>query len=124
MPWYKSTNPNWASEYRFPKVISDDTMLGRNIHIAKAKRAETMREREAILKGQKELAEMKDYVAAKWVGGVASDLLKQYRGWDACIKLIEMNEDVQISEQIAPYVDRAFNFLTFPPFIDTELKTE
>jgi hypothetical protein len=123
MPWCKSTNPNWASEYKFPKVISDETMLGRNIHIAKDKRAETMREREAILKGQKELAEMKDYVAAKWVGGVASEMLKEYRGWDACIKLIE-GEDVQIAEQIAPYVDIAFSYLTFPPFVDTELKTE
>jgi hypothetical protein len=99
-------------------------MLGRNIHIAKDKRAESMRDREEILKIQKEFQKNKDYETAKWFSGMASEMLKEYRGWDACIKLIEMNEDVQISEQIAPYVDRAFSFLTFPPFVDTELKTE
>jgi len=98
-------------------------MLGRNIHIAKEKRAESMREREEILKIQKEFQKNKDYETAKWFSGMASEMLKEYRGWDACIKLIE-GEDVQISEQIAPYVDRAFGFLTFPPFIDKDLKTE
>jgi len=74
MPWYKSTNPNWASEYRFPKVISDAG--------AEYPHCEGQARRDNARKGS------------------------------------------NISEQIAPYVDRAFGFLTFPPFVDTELKTE
>lgn len=116
MPWIFATNPPGAtpSHYKWPQVLSDDTVLGRNIDHAKEQRKEIGQIREGIVACQKEAGKDKNIKFARDLSEISSDLLKQYRGWDAAIKIIEGDNDHwhgHVAEPIAPYVDRAFAFM-------------
>lgn len=116
MPWMVAANPpgELPAHYKWPQVLSDDTVLGRNIEYAKTKRKESGQFREQLLKFQKECGQRKDMETARFFREEASEAMKQFRGWDAAIKIIEGDNDFwhhHISEHIAPYVDSALNMM-------------
>lgn len=119
MPWIEPCdewpNAGWPGHYKWPLLLSDDTVMGRNIQYAKERRRLIGQLREETLSYQKECGNRKDIDGARFFREVASDLMKQYRGWEGAIKIIE--DDVNnythshVSEAIAPYVDRALKFM-------------
>lgn len=114
MPWIEGNKEN-PSYYAWPKGLSDDTVLGRNIEYAKSQRKIIGQLREEIIGFQK-ACDRNDIEGARFFSVQAADLMKQYRGWDGAIKVIEDEYDWMhrhISEQIAPYVDQAFLFMEY-----------
>lgn len=115
MPWIKHINPpgEVPAHYKMPISLSDDTVLGRNNEYAKEQRKKCGQLREELLKLQKECEQEKNIEAAKFCRNEAAEILKQFRGWDGAIKVIEENDFWHkcIAEQIAAYVDRAFVFM-------------
>jgi hypothetical protein len=94
--------------------LSDDTVLGRNIDYAKQQRKEIGQLREEFLGYQKLCGQQKDIDTTRYFRDECAELMKQYRGWDSAIKIIEGDNDYwhsHVSEQIAPYVDRAFGLM-------------
>ncbi len=108
MPWIKHIE-NYPPHYGWVHSVSDDTWLGRNIEHAVLKRRETGQTRELMLGYQKMCEQQKDYETARYFRSVASDLQKEYRGYDCAIRLIMEGKKDNISEEVAPYVDRAIN---------------
>ena len=96
MPWIPYCKPpgETPAHYSWLRgVLSDDTVLGRNIEYAKGQRKKSMQFREEAAEAQKE-----------------------FRGWDSAIKIIEGDNDYwhgHIAEPIAPYVDRAFEMMEY-----------
>lgn len=113
MPWipYQKPPGEVPAHYEWPLVLSDDTVLGRNNEYAKEQRRAIGRFREELLKYQKECGQRKDMETARFFRDEASETMKQFRGWEGAIKVIEDANDwlhSHVAEQIAPYVDRAF----------------
>lgn len=114
MPWYKSPDIDIEpSRYICPKVLSDDTVLGRNISYAKQQRKELGQLRELLLVVQKEVGRS-DRDAARYLGQLSADIMKQWRGFDCAIRIVEGDEGcadwrmTKVQEEIAPYVDASF----------------
>lgn len=116
MPWkygYRD-NPN---HYVWPDGLSDDVVLGRKIQIAMDKRKEVAQIREQLLATQRAIGR-DDREGARYLSELASDMLKQYRGYDAAIKMITDAKFTEwprpmIQEEIASYVDRAFDVMEY-----------
>jgi hypothetical protein len=112
MPWNKGNTPpgETPAHYEWPRVLSDDTVLGRNIEYAKQRRKELGQLREELLKAQTICGENKDIEFARYFREEAARVMKEYRGFDSAIKMIDESNWLHphISEQIAPYVDMAF----------------
>lgn len=117
MPWITHCKPPGETPAHYSwlmMILSDDTVLGRNIEYAKAQRKEIGQIRESIVAMQKEAGKDKNIRLARDLSEIGSDLLKQYRGWDAAIKIIEGDNDCwhnHVAEPIADYVDQAFYFM-------------
>lgn len=111
MPWIKAKHKDDPDGYAHP-YVSDDVANGRLIHIAIAERKRLMQAREAVLREQKRIGR-EDRGRAKMLAFVASELLKMYRGYDGVIKSILENNDGEIQEEIAPYVDRAYYHMEY-----------
>lgn len=120
MPWVPYCKPpgETPAHYAWPKVLPDCVVLGEPeiIEYAKDRRKEISQIRESLLPVQKECGKNKDIENARFISELCADLMKQYRGWDAAIKMIEDAEFTKwprpgIAEQIAPYVDRAFDWI-------------
>lgn len=94
--------------------LSDDTVLGKNIEYAKNQRKLIGQHREELLAFQKECGQHRDIETARFFREEAAEAMKQYRGWDCAIKIIEGDNDWKhgcVTEPIAPYVDRALEFM-------------
>lgn len=120
MPWvkahYQYPDTGWPAHYEWPRVLNDDTILDRNTDHAKEQRRKAGQLREEILGYQNECGKRKDIEGARYFRDVASELMKEYRGWEGAIKLMDDNDwkHGHISEQIAPYVDRALYSMDYP----------
>lgn len=120
MPWYPATKPpgEQPARYAYPSPLPDCVILGAHevMEYAKSQRKEISQIREDIITTQKAIGR-EDREGARYLSELASGLLKQYRGWDAAIGIIEGREGyhdwrkTKIQEEIAPYVDRAFWFM-------------
>lgn len=109
MPWIAGDKDE-PSYYTWPAVLSDDTVLGKNVGFAKLQRKLIGQIREEIISYQKSCGK-NNIEGSRYFGKESAELMKQYRGWDGAIKVIEDENDWMhrhISQQIAPYVDRAF----------------
>lgn len=101
------------ARYKLPAPLSDDTLLGRNIAYAVEKRKTISQLREGLLATKKQIGK-ENREDARYLSELCSDFMKQYRGWDFCIKWIEGNPDCvnwrtpTMQEEIAPYADKAF----------------
>ena len=128
MPWIKADKgypdtgkPSYYTTFGI--VMSDDTSLGRHIEYMKEQRKKAGQLREEMLGYQKVCGQQKDIETARFFREIASDLMKEYRGWDSAIIIIEGDGDWKhghVTEPIAPYVDMAFHFTdlhdsTLPP---------
>lgn len=115
MPAHKDyPDTGWPAHYVWPAVLSDDTVCGKHVEYAKHQRKLIGQHREELLRYQKECGKQKDIETARFFREEASEAMKQYRGWDSAIKVIEDENDYRhqhISEQIAPYVDMALAFM-------------
>ncbi len=119
MPWcIGAEDGSYPALYSRPSGLPDCVILGTPeiMERAKAERKEVGQIRESVLATQKAIGR-EDRDGARYLSELASDLLKQYRGWDAAIGIMEGREGyhdwrkTKIQEEIAPYVDRAFWFL-------------
>lgn len=117
MPWVKlSDDDSFCAEYRTP--IFGDHVLN-EYENAKIWRKYWGQFREFLIKTQGECGKQKDFDTARYYREEASYAMKQYRGWDAAIKWIEGDVSMtwpatkNVSEEIAPYVDRAFAYLDY-----------
>ena len=119
MPWIPATSASGETPAHYcwiGLVLSDDTVCGRNIEYGKAHRKKIGQYREEFLKFQKECGQRKDIETARFFRDKAAELMKQYRGFDLAIKIIEGGDDWKhnhVSEQIAPYVDAAFAIMDY-----------
>lgn len=124
MPWWSAPRDEngvrkdvgWPDHYQWPLVLSDATVLGHHLDYAKSQRKKIGQIRESVIATQKQCGKDRDIENARFLSDMGADLMKQYRGWNAGIKMIEDEEftkwpRIDISEQIAPYVDRAFDFM-------------
>lgn len=120
MPWHKATknDDSQPSHYEWPGVLPDAVLLGHKylMEYAKGQRKEIGQIREMIIIEQKRCGEKGEIQNARFLSDIGADLMKQYRGWDAAIKLIVDEKFTKwphpgISEQITPYVDEAFYFM-------------
>jgi hypothetical protein len=117
MPWIPHCDPpgETPAHYSWRElVLSDDTVLGLNIEYAKEQRKQIGQLREHIVSAQKQCGKERDIDGARSLSDIAADLMKQYRGWDGAINIIEGDNDFwhgHVAEPIAPYVDRAFAFI-------------
>lgn len=126
MPWIRD-NSDDPEMYGWPAILPDEVVCGHNniMQYAKQKRKETGQLREEFTNRQKKLSKDivknrlpvvidKNKILARYYGQLCADLMKEYRGWDAAIKLMDgamVWPYTNISEQIALYVDRAFGEL-------------
>lgn len=108
MPWYVSKD---GQKYIVPTVQPSYSLD--DIEFAKKRRRETGQLREELLTYQEFCGKNKDYDGARYFKEIANELLKEYRGWDGAIIWIETSKSDNISEQIAPYVDNAFDVILY-----------
>lgn len=119
MPWHvgppdKSSPSRWqARPYATAYGFDDGDMS-----YAKENRAALARDKETMDKYQKQFGR-DDREMARFFGEQASELLKEYRGWDLAIRWLNGEEAVYcwrspaVSDKIAPYLDRALDFIIF-----------
>lgn len=117
MPWIKyQPRLDTPAHYELPRSLPDAVVLGHS-HIlerAKQERKSAGLTREGLIAVKKEVGKT-DRDLARQLSEEASYWLKVYRGWDFVIGWLESentnwrNEKAQ--EEIAPFIDRAFNFL-------------
>jgi hypothetical protein len=115
MPWIEATRPpgEVPAHYEWPSPLSDETILGKNIEYAQQKRKELGQLREGLLNAQNVCGKNKDIEWARYFREEAARVMKEYRGWDGAIKMIDDNDWMHrhITDQIAPYVDEALYFM-------------
>lgn len=119
MPWLPAPeDESQPARYGWPAVLPDCVVLGHPhiIEYARQQRKDVVLIRESLIATQKAIGR-EDREGARYLADMASDLLKQYRGWDAAIGIIEGKEGYhdwrkqKIQKEIAPFVDRAFHFM-------------
>lgn len=117
MPWIiahgQYPHTGWPAHYVWPAVVTDATVLNHNTEYARRKRKECGQLREEMLCYQNECGKRKDIEGARYFRGMAAELMKEYRGWEGAIKLMDDTDwkHSHISEQIAAYVDRALSLM-------------
>ena len=107
MPWFEGDKHSPAV-YRLPSLMYFDTALGAEhcMRYARAQRRDWTRHREEMLAAQKDCG--KDYATARYFREEAAYALKVFRGYDLAVRWVETSDKSGVSEQIAPFVDRAF----------------
>lgn len=107
--WIKG-DKDIASCYIFPRDIGIPT--NKELEYAKQQRKGVGQLREEILGLQKVCGQMREIEIAKFLRESASDLMKQYRGWDMAIKWSE-GDAWDVSEDIGPFVHCAFYAMSY-----------
>lgn len=123
MPWCPHLGPpgEIPAHYWPPNFLPDDVVLGRQycVDYAKQRRKEVGQHRELLLRYQADCGKSGDREGAKFFKDEAADAMKQYRGWDFSIRYMEGDPMMidwrrkDVSEPIAPYLDRAFEELSY-----------
>lgn len=114
MPWIKEYD---RAYYSCPLVLSDDVWKLIYIWYPKDQRKAAGQLREEMLGYQKICEKLKDFDTARYFREASSELMKQYRGWESAIKIIQGDGDdywhSHVSEPIAPYIDRSLEAIDF-----------